>query len=54
MKITFVIAEYNPFHTGHLFQLRAVKLIAGAMANAVIEGREGRMGAAAVEEETAE
>ena len=34
--------------------IRAVKLIAGAMANAVIEGREGRMGAAAVEEETAE
>lgn len=25
MKITFVIAEYNPFHTGHLFQLRAAK-----------------------------
>ena len=34
--------------------IRAVKLIAGAMANAVIEGREGRMCAAAVEEETAE
>ena len=37
--------------------IRAVKLIAGAMANAVIEGREGQMGAAAVEEteeETAE
>ena len=34
--------------------IRAVKLIAGAMANAVIEGREGRMGAAAVEDETAE
>ena len=34
--------------------IRAVKLIAGAMANAVIEGREGRMGVAAVEEETAE
>ncbi len=31
--------------------IRAVKLIAGAMADAVIEGREGRMGAAAVEEE---
>ncbi|MEE1219896.1 MAG: 30S ribosomal protein S2 [Ruminococcus sp.] len=30
--------------------IRAVKLIAGAMANAVIEGREGQMGAAAVEE----
>ena len=37
--------------------IRAVKLIAGAMADAVIEGREGQMGAAAVEEteeETAE
>ncbi|MDO5124212.1 MAG: 30S ribosomal protein S2 [Eubacteriales bacterium] len=31
--------------------IRAVKLIAGAMASAVIEGREGQMGAAAVEEE---
>ena len=30
--------------------IRAVKLIAGAMANAIIEGREGKMGAAAVEE----
>ena len=30
--------------------IRAVKLIAGAMANAVIEGREGQMGAAAAEE----
>ena len=35
--------------------IRAVKLIAGAMANAVIEGREGQMGAAeVVEEEAAE
>ncbi len=35
--------------------IRAVKLIAGAMANAVIEGREGQMGAAEVtEEETTE
>ena len=30
--------------------IRAVKLIAGAMASAIIEGREGKMGAAAVEE----
>ena len=35
--------------------IRAVKLIAGAMADAVIEGREGQMGAAEViEEEAAE
>ena len=35
--------------------IRAVKLIAGAMADAVIEGREGQMGAAeVVEEEEAE
>ena len=40
--------------------IRAVKLIAGAMADAIIEGREGKMGAAAeeaeeaAEEETAE
>ncbi len=34
--------------------IRAVKLIAGAMASAVIEGREGQMGAAAVIEEDAE
>ncbi|MGN1126570.1 MAG: 30S ribosomal protein S2, partial [Ruminococcus sp.] len=31
--------------------IRAVKLIAGAMADAVIEGREGQMGAAEVNEE---
>ena len=31
--------------------IRAVKLISGAMADAIIEGREGRMGAAAVETE---
>ncbi len=30
--------------------IRAVKLLAGIMANAIIEGKEGRMGAAAVEE----
>lgn len=33
--------------------IRAVKLIAGAMANAIIEGREGQMGAAAAEAEEA-
>ena len=33
--------------------IRAVKLISGAMANAIIEGNEGRMGAAAAEEEEA-
>ncbi len=31
--------------------IRAVKLLAGVMANAIIEGKEGRMGAAAVEPE---
>ena len=30
--------------------IRAVKLIASAMANAIIEGNEGKMGAAAIEE----
>ena len=34
--------------------IRAVKLISGAMANAIIEGNEGRMGAAAEEEAVAE
>ncbi len=34
--------------------IRAVKLIAGAMADAVIEGREGQMGAAARDNEEAE
>ena len=34
--------------------IRAVKLIAGAMADAIIEGREGQMGVAAVEEVTEE
>ena len=31
--------------------IRAVKLIAGAMASAIIEGREGKMGAAEIVEE---
>ncbi|MBP3323146.1 MAG: 30S ribosomal protein S2, partial [Clostridia bacterium] len=34
--------------------IRAVKLIAGAMASAIIEGREGQMGAAAAEVEADE
>ena len=34
--------------------IRAVKLISGAIANAIIEGNEGRMGAAAAEEEAVE
>ena len=34
--------------------IRAVKLIAGAMANAIIEGREGQMGAAARDTEETE
>ena len=34
--------------------IRAVKLIAGTIANAIIEGNEGKMGAAAVEETTEE
>ena len=34
--------------------IRAVKLIASAMADAVIEGREGQMGAAARQEEADE
>jgi len=34
--------------------IRAVKLISGAIASAIIEGNEGRMGAAAEEAETAE
>ncbi len=34
--------------------IRAVKLIAGAMADAIIEGREGQMGAAARDDEEAE
>ena len=34
--------------------IRAVKLISGAMANAIIEGKEGQMGAAAQEPEEAE
>ena len=33
--------------------IRAVKLISGAMANAIIEGKEGQMGAAAAEPEEA-
>ncbi len=34
--------------------IRAVKLIAGAMADAIIEGNEGKMGAAAAEEKESE
>ena len=34
--------------------IRAVKLISATMANAIVEGREGQMGAAAAQEEAAE
>ena len=34
--------------------IRAVKLISGTMANAIIEGKEGQMGAAAMEEKEEE
>ena len=34
--------------------IRAVKLISGTMANAIIEGKEGQMGAAAMEEKEQE
>ena len=30
MKITGIIAEYNPFHNGHLYQIRKAKEITGA------------------------
>ena len=47
--------EINYVIPGNDDAIRAVKLIAGAMADAVIEGREGQMGAAeVVEEEAAE
>ena len=47
--------EIDYFIPGNDDAIRAVKLIAGAMADAVIEGREGQMGAAeVVEEEAAE
>lgn len=36
MKITAVIAEYNPFHNGHLKQLRTAKRETGADALAVV------------------
>ena len=26
MKVTAVIAEYNPFHNGHLYQLRTIRM----------------------------
>ncbi len=36
MKITAIIAEYNPFHNGHLKQLRAAKRETGADAVVVV------------------
>lgn len=36
MKITAIIAEYNPFHNGHLKQLRAAKRETGCDALAVV------------------
>ena len=30
MKITAVIAEYNPFHNGHLYQLNTIRQNHGA------------------------
>ncbi len=30
MKLTFIIAEYNPFHNGHLYQIRRAKAMTGS------------------------
>ena len=36
MKIVGLIAEYNPFHNGHLYHIRKAKEITGADAVLVI------------------
>ena len=36
MKVSAVICEYNPFHLGHAYQLRAAASPAGEKENAVI------------------
>ena len=58
-KLAYVDTNCDPDDVDYVIPgnddaIRAVKLICGAMANAIIEGREGQMGAAAVVEEEAE
>ena len=45
---------FFPFFSAFLNRIRAVKLIAGAIANAIIEGRQGEDTTEAAEENTEE
>lgn len=48
MKVTGIIAEYNPFHNGHLYQIHKVKEHSDSLIIAVISGSFTQRGEAAV------
>lgn len=48
MKITGIIAEYNPFHNGHLYQINKIKTQGSDLIVAVMSGSFTQRGEAAV------
>ncbi|SDZ74199.1 nucleotidyltransferase [Selenomonas ruminantium] len=48
MKVTGIIAEYNPFHNGHLYQINKIKEQGDSLIIAVISGSFTQRGEAAI------
>ncbi len=48
MNITGIIAEYNPFHNGHLYQIKKIKAQGDSLIIAVISGSFTQRGKAAI------
>ena len=48
MKVTGIIAEYNPFHNGHLYQINKIKEQGDSLIIAVISGNFTQRGEAAI------
>ena len=48
MKITGIIAEYNPFHNGHLYQIKKIKEQGDSLIIAVMSGSFTQRGEAAI------
>jgi len=48
MEITGIIAEYNPFHNGHLYQINKIKKQADSLIIAVMSGSFTQRGEAAI------
>ena len=48
MKVTGIIAEYNPFHNGHLYQINKIKEQGDSLIIAVMSGSFTQRGEAAI------